>query len=241
MGTIDLFTSIISSFPTAIPSVLLIVILLYWALAIFGLVELNKGHAHFEIGHHGVGHHPIAHIDHHPDLHHGHDSDHHELSGLASLLMVLGLNQIPFSIVLSLLTLFTWVLTYLSHRYLLIALPDFLRWILGAVALVVLATAALPITALCLRPMRRMFVIHNAVNNASFVGQTCRVLTLEVTENFGRAEVSGLGAGYNIRVWAKAPNQLKKGSMALVVGYDSKLQQFEVEEVLEIEAQESAL
>ena len=72
-----------------------------------------------------------------------------------------------------------------------------------------------------LRPMRGLFVSHNAISNPALVGSACKVLTLEVTERFGRAEVATGGAGINIRVRADTPNTLGRGSRAVIVDYDA--------------------
>lgn len=218
----QIFWSMISSFPVAIPSILLIVVLIYWLAAMIGLVDVDHLHGHFDLGHSHMA--DVGHVG----GHHGPEADSADLGHVASYVMALGLNGVPFSIVVSLITLFTWALTYLGQRYLLLWLPDLLRWLLGCVLLAAAFAASLPISALLLRPLRGMFIVHNALSNDHLVGQTCRILTLEVSDSFGRAEVSGHGAPYNIRVWARTPNVLRKGSIALVIAYDPARQQFEV-------------
>ncbi|WP_211243513.1 hypothetical protein [Chitiniphilus eburneus] len=109
----------------------------------------------------------------------------------------------------------------LAGQYLLAWLPDLLRYVAGMVVLIASAAVALPATAMALRPMRGLFVTHNALSNVALVGSSCRVLTLEVTEQFGRAEVATGGAGINIRVRADTPNPLTKGSPAVIVDYDA--------------------
>lgn len=217
------FFDIISSFPSSIPSVLLLVVLIYWIMAIIGLVDIDvfNGHGHIgDVGHLGHGHG-------HADIHH--DTEHNAESGLlASAVLSLGLSGVPLSIVISVLILFTWSLCYLCQRYLLMALPDVLRWGFGVVALVGSFIVSLPVAVLLLRPLRGAFVVHNALSNEHLVGRGCRILTLEVSEKFGQAQVRDNGSGYNIRVWAPEPNNLSKGSEAVIVGYDRSTQRFEV-------------
>jgi hypothetical protein len=48
------------------------------------------------------------------------------------------------------------------------------------------------------------------------------VVTGQVNQRVGRAEVAQRGASINIRVWAKEPNALTKGSSARIVDYDAE-------------------
>jgi len=187
------FLDTISSFPTAIWTVLLGVVLLYWIAALAGFVDVDA-----------------------LDL----DSD-ASFGDLSGKLMALGLGAVPFSIVVSLITLIGWLASCLASEYLLSWLPDLLRYVAGVVVLLLSFAIALPVTAAILRPMRGLFVSHNAVSNPALVGSACKVLTLEVTERFGRAEVATGGAGINIRVRADTPNTLSRGSRAVIVDYDA--------------------
>lgn len=226
------FFDIISSFPSAIPSVLLLVVIIYWIMAVIGLVDIDIFNGHGPIG--DVGH--IGHGHGHVDIHH--DGEHSAESGLlASAVLSLGLSGVPLSIVISVLILFTWSLTYLCQRYLLLALPDVLRWGFGVVALLGSFIVSLPVGVLLLRPLRGAFVVHNALSNEHLVGKACRILTLEVTGKFGQAQVRDNGSGYNIRVWALEPNHLTKGSDAVIISYDRSNQRFEVTELNSAELQ----
>ncbi len=84
----------------------------------------------------------------------------------------------------------------------------------------------MPVTARLIRPLRGLFVTHNAISNRALVGRTCKVLTTRVDQSFGRAEVSTRGAGVNISVWTDEPNQLGKGSLARIVEYDPERQRY---------------
>ena len=79
---------------------------------------------------------------------------------------------------------------------------------------------ALPAAAICVRPLRKLFVTHNAISNTALVGHECVVLTGTVDETFGRAEVPARGAGYHIRVVADTPNNLKRGDAAFIIEYN---------------------
>lgn len=203
----------ITSYPTAIYTALLGVVILYWILAIIGVVDFE--HSGFEID-----------LDHDMDA----NADGADLGTLASYIVAFGLNGVPFSIVISLLILFSWLFTGLFADHILPWIPTLLlKLAVGTGVMFAAFAASIPVTARIVRPMRRIFVTHNARSNMSLVGQSCKVLTQQVTADFGRAEVSDGGAGLNIRIWAATPNLLTKGSTARIVDYDEAGRRYLVE------------
>jgi len=192
-----------TSFPTVIYSTLLGVVMVYWLLALVGIVDFDSGQLEID-----------------SELHADADGD--DIGDLAGYLVALGLNGVPFSIVLTLLVLVSWTTTCLAAMWLLPLLPtSLLRMVAGLGVLPVAFALALPVTARLIRPMRGLFVTHSAMSNAALVGQTCRVVTSSVDEKFGRAEVATRGTGVNIRVWAATPNTLTKGSSARILEHDA--------------------
>ena len=192
----------ITSWPTMVYTVLLGVVLIYWVLALLGMVDFESSGIDLDID---------THADAHAD----------DLGQIASYVVAMGLNGVPFSIVVSLLVLVGWLLTALASVLLLPWVPtELLRWAAGAALLLVAGALSIVITAQLVRPLRGLFVTHAATSNASLVGQVCRVLTGVVDERQGRAEVAQRGASINIRVWAPSPNPFKRGDHALVTDYD---------------------
>ncbi len=212
---------LLGSFPTAIPTVVLAILLIYWLLSIVGVVDLGDNleidagdGAHLESAHHDL---QSAH----------HDTDLHTLAGY---LVALGLGGVPLSIAVTLLTFFTWLITALLHQYVIALVPTMLlQVLLGIGALVVSAAVSIPISAQLIKPLRGLFVKHHARSNQSLVGLGCRIVTQSVDEKFGRAEVQDLGTSLNIRVWARTPNTLTRNSPAVILGYDDAVQQYEVQ------------
>jgi hypothetical protein len=192
-----------TAFPTAIYTVLLGVVLVYWLLAIIGLVDFESSGIDLDIETHA-------------------DASVDDMGTIASYVVAFGLHGVPFSIVVSLLVLVGWTLTFLAGVTLLTWVPtDILKWLVGLVVLLVAFALSIVITARLVRPLRGLFVHHSAQSNASLVGQTCRVLTGTVDERQGRAEVAQRGASLNIRVWSPSPNSLKRGDTALITEYDA--------------------
>jgi len=189
-------------FPTAIYTTLLGVVVVYWVLALIGIVDFES--TNLEV-HHDLQ--PDAHVD--------------EVSDLASYLVALGLNGVPFSVVFTLLTVFAWTVTCLAAMWVLPLVPTtLLRSLAGLGVLLGGLGLALPLTARTIRPMRGLFVTHTAMSNAALVGQACLVVSTSVDESFGRAEVATRGASLSIRVWAATPNSLGKGARARILEYD---------------------
>ena len=99
----------------------------------------------------------------------------------------------------------------------------------GTLVLIGSFVLAVPATAAALRPMRRMFVTHRAVSNASLVGQRCKVSTSSVTATFGQATVARRGADIQIEVRAAEPNTLGRGATARIIDYDPATQRYSIE------------
>ncbi|MBV2192783.1 MAG: hypothetical protein KUL81_05540 [Azonexus sp.] len=196
------FLDAATSFPSVIYTVLLGVVLIYWLMSLIGIVDIDSG--------------PLIEAELHTD------ADVDEIGDLASYLVAMGLNGVPFSVVLSLLVLLSWTVTCLAAMWLLPLVPtSLLRGIAGLAVMLVALALAIPVTAKLIRPLRGLFVTHSAISNAALVGQECKVLTATVDEKFGRAEVATRGAPVNIRVWSETPNTLGKGSIARILDYDS--------------------
>ena len=204
---------LLSSFPSAVPTVLLAVLLIYWLISMIGLVDMGESvdlDLHVDAGH-------AAHDA--PDLH-----------TLAGYLVALGLGGVPLSVAASVLVFFTWLATALMHQYLLPLVPTAPLGTLAGIGILLFAVAlAIPLSARVLKPMRGLFVKHAARSNASLVGHDCRIVTGHVDTGFGRAEVHDHGTSINIRVWAAEPNDLVKNSCAIILGYDEAREQYEVQ------------
>lgn len=198
------FMGAVTGYPTAIYTVLLGVVVIYWVLAMLGMVDIEHSGLDVDVG-----------------VHTHADGDANDIGHLASFVVAFGLNGVPFSVAVSLLVLVSWTVCCLGGEWLLPLVPTLpLQLLAGTVLLVASAVIAIPVTAVAIRPLRGLFVSHTAVSNAALVGQSCRVVTGVVNEKDGRAEVARRGASLNIRVWATVPNSLKRGSQALILEYD---------------------
>jgi len=202
------FVMIITGFPTVIFSVGLVIVAKFWLLSLLGVVDIDVLNLDVEI-----------------DA----ETDAGEFGILNGFLTYFGLNGIPVTIVLSVLVLFAWLLSYFASAYILAPLPfDWLRYVAGAGLLIGCLMLAAPLASLSLKPTRHLYAGATAVSNSSFVGGKGVVSTLEVTESFGRAEVDDGGAGLLIDVRAATPNKLSKGSVIALLSYDEVNNAYEV-------------
>jgi hypothetical protein len=217
------FSDAVLSYPIIIYTTLLGVVLVYWLLALIGLVDFESSGPDLDID---VD--VDVDIDVDVDVDIGAGDIHHHLDGeadgagsLVSYLVAFGLGGVPLSIVVSLLMLFGWVICSIVALWVMPFVPTtLLHLAVGSAVLVGSFVLSIPAAAICVRPLRKLFVTHNAISNTALVGQECIVLTGTVDEKFGRAEVPARGAGYHIRVIADTPNTLKRGDRAIILEYD---------------------
>ncbi len=192
----DMFLSIALSFPTLIFSVLLSVALFYWLLAMIGLIDLDVL--------------PISMTP---------DGEELQLGGVAGLLMKFGLDGVPLTLILSVVTLLAWLISYFAGFFLLQHLPwDFLRYGLGAVASVLAVIIALPFAGLLLRPFRGLFAKTKPIDSVSLLSEVAVVRSPVVTLSQGTAEMNDGGAGLILQVRAE-PGQFVRGDRVVLVEY----------------------
>ncbi|WP_251475710.1 YqiJ family protein [Stenotrophomonas lactitubi] len=187
------FLTVVLGYPTLPYSVALAVAVLYWAIAAFGLVDDGFGEAGADGALEGDAH----------------------LSGLSALLARWGLGGVPLMVVVTLLSLFAWTLTYFIHLYLLLPLPDLLRWSLGTVVAVLAPLPAVPVTALLLRPIRRFLLRLRPVPQASLLGRVGVVASPKVDARSGHATVDDGGAGLVLQI--RSDIELQRGERIVLV------------------------
>lgn len=201
------FVGLLTSYPAFLPSVLIGVLLVFWLLAIVGLLDFDS-----------IG----------PDWLGGGHHHHADAEGLPDMLLALGLDRLPFSIVVSGVAFFWWLLTMLGGALLLplLLLP---QWITGTLLLLAALVVAALLASLALRPLKPLFTVHEYSAQQSAIGKRCRILTLSVEENFGQAEVEmGSGTRLTLQVFAQQPNDLVRGVQAVVVGFDAQRKRYRV-------------
>jgi Protein of unknown function (DUF1449) len=202
------FLQAITTYPGLIPSILIGVVIVFGLIAMAGFLDI-----------HHIG----------PDWHL--DLDHDGHADVPDALATLGFGRVPFFIVISIIGFFWWLFTIAAQLYLLPHLPILPNWIVGTLTLILALAMALPPAAYCIRPLRPIFSrLVEGARPIDFVGRPCKILTQTVDEKFGQAEVSvDSGAPHNVRVYARTPNALTRGSNALILHFDAQSKRYEVE------------
>jgi len=136
---------------------------------------------------------------------------------LSGLLNAMGVRGVPITIVVTFVTFWGWVVSYLTTRFLGRATATVLA---GLAVTATSLLAAIVLGALTTRPFRRLFVTQNAPRRASLVGKMCTVTSARVDERFGRAEIEDGAAGFVAEVRCTQENNLTRGSKALVYRYE---------------------
>lgn len=189
-----IFLQIVWSFPTAIFTVLLAVIVLYWLVAITGLMEVDA-------------------LD---NLLLPND-DGMELGALAALLNRLGLGGVPLTIIVSLISLFAWMASFAGVRLLLgwMDVPG-LNLLLGAVIFAVALVLGLVLTIIVLRPVRQLLRKVPAETSQVLLGRVGVVRSAVVSPEQGYATIEDGGAGLVLQV-RTVHGELPRGARVVLI------------------------
>ena len=190
-----------AQFPTIIYTTLLAILVVYWLVGLFGLVDLGRA-ADVDLD-----------VDTDVDV---------SVGGLTSFMLTFGLTGIPFTLVISIVILICWLISFYLQFYLLSWLPDgWLYYLMGTVSNFVVFLVSLPITAILIRPLKGMFKSVEATTSGNLVGKDATVATGSVNLSFGQARVFNDGAEILLDVRCEPEHSLKKGDKVLLIEYQS--------------------
>lgn len=142
----------------------------------------------------------------------------------------LGLGGVPTIITATAFTAFAWLASYfgsslISDMELAGVMLVLAPWLVGGGAVI----GSMVVTSISLRPLKSVFRIPEGTSHADLVGKVCTVTTLRVDANFGQAEVlDEEDAPIIIQVRSREDNTLGHGQKALIFDYDPKAQVFYV-------------
>lgn len=198
------FLNVALRFPAALFSFLLVVVIGYWLLVLFGVLDVDTGS--------GVDVDAVA----------GDGTD--AASGVAGLLAGLGLGGVPASVALSLLVATGWFASLAGG--VLLASLEVSTWAMIGLGIAVLAAAlvvAWLIAWLLMLPLQHFFPTGPQASRQDFVGKTCVIRTSTVTAKFGQAEVTASdGSSAIIQVRKAGDDPLGAGELAVIYDYDAK-------------------
>ena len=195
--SMDPFYQNISSFPTVFFTFFLIVMILYWVVAVIGLVDVD-----------------ILDID--VDGLDANDSIGNE-NAIAGLLLKFGLHGVPVTIVVSLLALIGWLISYYLVHFLISWLPTgFMRYIAGLPILLVSLYVATLITAQIIKPVRNLFKKADQEPVIHIIGQVAVVRSSRADNNFGEAMMADGGAGLILKIRTTGDQVFNKGDRVVI-------------------------
>ena len=242
------------TFPSVVFTVLLGVVLIYWAFVMVGVIHIGEGSEGALDGHidgaskgllegavdhvGGGGHADVGDFggDGDIDLPDGDDTpDAH--GALAALMSALHLRSVPATIVFSLIITFAWLVSVVTMQSVTRLAPALLGAPLSLGVLLASFILSLPLTSIAARPLAKVFAPKHAPVKLDFIGRTCVVRTGSVTAKFGEATLHDGGAGLVLRVRVDGAQQLGRGEQALIVDYDAEHETYLVEPMRDVMAE----
>jgi hypothetical protein len=197
----DPFYQNIASFPTLFFTLLLALTAVYWLVAVLGVVDLDVLDIDMPEGEPDV------------DARGG-------ANELAGLLLKLGLNGVPLTIIISFLALFGWFICYFAVYFIFPFIPDgLLEYIVGLPILVGSFYAAVMITAQVIKPLRPLFANMNKNTIKNVLGQTAIVRSLRLDSGFGEVLLADGGAGLIFKARTINNETYKKGDRVVLLEY----------------------
>jgi hypothetical protein len=196
------FITKISLYPTIIFTGLVMFVTLYWVVSLLGMTDMDS----VDLG----------------DV--GGDVDVSNLSStgfFTGLMLKFGLYGVPLIIILSLISLIGWLLSYLYTSFLHQNVDSgILYYLFGTGALIFVLVVSMWLTGLIISPIRKNIANIPKRNSSSNVGKIAVVRTLSVTDKHGEAALNDGGAGLILKIRSDmSDNQLKQGDKVVLVEY----------------------
>ena len=241
------------SFPSVVFTVLLGVVLVYWAFVMVGVIHIGEGSEGALDGHidgatkgmldgatkgmldgavdHAGGAHGGGHGG---DIDLGDVDDSDGGGALAAIMSALHLRSVPATVVFSLIVTFAWLVSVVCMQLVTRLAPALSGVVVSGAVMVGSFLLALPLTSLAARPLAKVFAPKHAPAKSDFVGRTCVIRTGSVTEKLGEATLHDGGAGLVLRVRVEGGKQLARGEQALIVDYDAERESYLVEPMRDV-------
>lgn len=147
--------------------------------------------------------------------------------GGGSIWAALGFAAVPITISISVVFLVCWVLSLLAMHY----APEIVgagSWVAPTVLPATLVVG-LPVSGLLVRPLRRVFALHEGRSNRDYIGHVCTITTGRVDDGFGQATIEDGGNVLVISVRCDRPGAFARNDKALIIDFDAARHVFLVE------------
>lgn len=193
------FLSNAFTFPTVFYTGLLILVFFYWLISVFGFIEFEAIETEVDV-------------------------DASDVGGIAIWLTKFRLDSIPFTLTVSFVVFFSWVICLFIVPLLSKELnSEWLRIALGFWMLILAPTLAIPVVAILLSPLRPLFKKLKENDQPptaeSFIGATGSIRSEKINQSYGSAEVADGGAGLILQVRADEPNNFQRNDTIVLTSY----------------------
>tara|TARA_R110001606_G_scaffold129026_1_gene263725 strand:+ start:250 stop:906 length:657 start_codon:yes stop_codon:yes gene_type:complete len=205
------FITKISLYPTIVFTGLVMFVTLYWVVSLLGMADMDS----VDVGETGS------------------DAAVSDLSStgfFTGLMLKFGLYGVPLVIILSLISLIGWLLSYLYTSFLHQNFDSgVLYYVFGTGALIFVLVVSMWLTGMIISPIRKNIARIPKRNSANNVGKIAIVRTLSVTDKHGEAELNDGGAGLILKVRSdNSTSLLKKGDRVMLVAYLEETNTYQV-------------
>nr|WP_319398060.1 OB-fold-containig protein [uncultured Carboxylicivirga sp.] len=198
-----------------IPTVFLLLILVYWIFVIIGAMDMDVINIDIETD---VDLDVDVDVD--ADVDSDVDADSHDIGSVAflnSILTFFNLGKIPFMVWLSFLIIPMWVISILFNHYL-----HNSSFLISLVALIPNLVASLLVSKVLTTPIAAIFtkIKKNDDDSFKYTGKMCTVLMQASHNRFGQAEIKRDGNTYRVNILTKDESiVLDKGQTALIIEF----------------------
>tara|TARA_R110001583_G_scaffold188860_2_gene351317 strand:+ start:11977 stop:12609 length:633 start_codon:yes stop_codon:yes gene_type:complete len=197
---VEQFLINITSYPTIIYTIFLLIIIVFWFLTVAGLFDVNILDFDFDVDVSNVG-------------------------GALGVLVTLGLTGVPFTLVLSIIALYSWTISsLLVSLTTFINIPsDLVMFLFNSVVLLIAIAFAIPLTAKTIRPLRKFFrTVNQGPTQESLMGKTCRVRSSYIDHRFGEIECSRDGASLILNARTKEGSKYSTNQLVVIIDYSKQ-------------------
>ncbi|MBF2720626.1 hypothetical protein I6E84_10745 [Psychrobacter sp. SCQQ22] len=195
-----IFITKISLYPTIVFTGLVMFVTLYWMVSLLGMADMDT----VDIGDAS-----------------GEGSNLTSSGFVSGLLLKFGLYGVPLIVILSLISLIGWLLSYFYTSFLHQNFDSgILYYLFGTGALIFVLVISMWLTGIIISPIRNKIAKIPRRNAASNIGKIAVVRTLSVTDKHGEVELNDGGAGLILKIRSDINDgSLKQGDRVMLVEY----------------------
>ncbi|MBH0007431.1 hypothetical protein [Psychrobacter sp. SWN149] len=195
-----IFITKISLYPTIVFTGLVMFVTLYWMVSLLGMADMDT----VDIGDAS-----------------GEGSNLTSSGFVSGLLLKFGLYGVPLIVILSLISLIGWLLSYFYTSFLHQNFDSgILYYLFGTGALIFVLVVSMWLTGIIISPIRNKIAKIPRRNAANNIGKIAVVRTLSVTDKHGEVELNDGGAGLILKIRSDINDgSLKQGDQVMLVEY----------------------